>query len=232
MLHNIRRSIKRVSRSFGYDIVALRETQERGLALHLFQLFKALAVDCVFDVGANQGQYRDFLREHVLYDGMIVSFEPLSRNIDILHERSHDDANWIIQPYALGRAADERPNQTAQREKVDVRKFDDVLCEMRRHLHIRNFYLKLDTEGLDLQVLEGAQAELSRCCALQTEASVIGIYRGMPNYVQTIQYLNQRNFDITGLYPIRRDPSLRLIEFDCVMINRKRADHLAPMPSH
>ena len=56
--------------------------------------------------------------------------------------------------------------------------------------------------------------------ALQTEASVIGIYKGMPRYTEIIRYLEERGFDITGLYPVSRDKSLRLVEFDCVMINR------------
>jgi hypothetical protein len=52
---------------------------------------------------------------------------------------------------------------------------------------------------------------------------VIGIYKGMPGYVNTIRYLDERGFDITGLYPVSRDRSLRLVEFDCVMINRSAA---------
>jgi hypothetical protein len=56
--------------------------------------------------------------------------------------------------------------------------------------------------------------------ALQTEASVRRIYKGMPGYTEIIHYLDERGFDITGLYPISRDKSLRLVEFDCVMINR------------
>jgi hypothetical protein len=41
--------------------------------------------------------------------------------------------------------------------------------------------------------------------------------------METIRYLGSRGFDITGLYPVSRDRSLRLIEFDCVMINRSAA---------
>ena len=54
--------------------------------------------------------------------------------------------------------------------------------------------------------------------ALQTEASVIGIYKGMPTYMEMIRYLGERGFDLSGLYPVARDSSLRLFEFDCVMI--------------
>ena len=42
----------------------------------------------------------------------------------------------------------------------------------------------------------------------------------MPGYTETIHYLDERGFDITGLYPMSRDNALRLVEFDCVMINR------------
>ena len=71
-----------------------------------------------------------------------------------------------------------------------------------------------------LEVLEGARQSLPGILALQSEASVIGIYKGMPGYMETIRYLGDSGFDITGFYPVSRDRSLRLIEFDCVMINR------------
>jgi hypothetical protein len=69
-------------------------------------------------------------------------------------------------------------------------------------------------------VLRGATTSLPTVKALQTEASVLGIYKGMPRYMDTIRYLDERGFDLTGLYPVSRDHALRLVEFDCVMINR------------
>ena len=84
MLKIVKDSVLRVSRSFGYDIVPLREMKERDFALHLRELLARLDIDCVLDVGANAGQYRDFLRDKVLYDGPIISFEPVSHHIDAL----------------------------------------------------------------------------------------------------------------------------------------------------
>lgn len=80
MLKIVNDSVLKVSRSPGYDIVPLRETHERDFALHLGQLLSKLEIDCVLDVGANVGQYRDFLRDQVLYRGTIVSFEPVTRH--------------------------------------------------------------------------------------------------------------------------------------------------------
>ncbi len=72
-----------------------------------------------------------------------------------------------------------------------------------------------------MEVLQGSRDSLADVRALQTEASVIGIYKGMPGYMDAIRYLDERGFDVTGFYPVSRDPSLRLIEFDCVMLNRR-----------
>ena len=102
MLKIVKDSVLRVSRSFGYDIVPLREMRERDFALHLRELLIQQRIDCVLDVGANVGQYHDFLRDRVLYDGLIVSFEPVARHVALLRERSRSDSKWHVEGYALG----------------------------------------------------------------------------------------------------------------------------------
>jgi FkbM family methyltransferase len=249
MLKIVKDSVLKVSRAFGYDIVPLREMKERDFALHLGELLNHLGIDCVLDVGANVGQYHDFLRNKVLFEGPIVSFEPVSRHVALMKQRAHEDPLWHIEPYALGAREGsldinvmvsdqfssflepdnsrihefEGLNVPSRTETVAVKTVDAVLPELRARLGFKRPYLKLDTQGFDLEVLEGARQSLGVIPALQSEASVIGIYKGMPGYVETIRYLGDKGFDITGLYPVSRDRSLRLIEFDCVMINRSVA---------
>jgi FkbM family methyltransferase len=249
MLKIVKDSVLRVSRSLGYDIVPLRDMKERDFALHLGELLAHLEIDCVLDVGANVGQYHDFLRNKVLFEGTIISFEPVSRHVAVLRERAQADPDWHIQDCALGakdgslsinvmvsdqfssflepdnsRVHDyDGLNVPCRTETVAVKTLDGVLPELRQRLGFRRPYLKLDTQGFDIEVLEGALQSLAGIPALQSEASVIGIYKGMPGYMETIRYLGGRGFDITGLYPVSRDRSLRLIEFDCVMINRSVA---------
>ena len=249
MLKIVKDSVLKVSRSFGYDIVPLREMKERDFALHLRELLTRLRVDCVLDVGANVGQYHDFLRDKVLYDGTIVSFEPVSRHVDLLREKARDDSDWHIEGYALGAQEGKLPinvmvsdqfssflqpdnsrtndydglNVPCHVETVTVHTLDVVLPVLRERLNFDRPYLKLDTQGFDIEVLQGGGDSLPDVRGLQTEASVIGIYKGMPGYMETIRYLGERGFDITGLYPVSRDRSLRLVEFDCVMMNRVAA---------
>src|SRR5258708_11761905 len=104
MLKLVKKSVLRVSRFFGYEIVSLREMKPRDFALHLRAVLAHQNIDCILDVGANVGQYHDFLRDKVLYGGPIVSFEPVSRNIHQLHERARFDTAWHIEGHALGAA--------------------------------------------------------------------------------------------------------------------------------
>jgi FkbM family methyltransferase len=249
MLKIVKDSVLKVSRSLGYDIVPLREMKERDFALHLRELLARSAIDCVLDVGANVGQYHDFLRDKVLYEGPIISFEPVSRHVELLRERAQADGDWHIEGYALGAKDGSLPinvmvsdqfssflepdnsrvrdfeglNVPCHVETVTVRTLDVVLPALRKRLGFERPYLKLDTQGFDIEVLQGSRDSLGAVRALQTEASVIGIYKGMPGYVEIIRYLDEHGFDITGFYPVSRDSSLRLVEFDCVMINRAAA---------
>jgi FkbM family methyltransferase len=249
MLKIVKDSVLKVSRSFGYDIVPLREMKERDFALHLRELTDQLDIDCIFDVGANIGQYHDFLRDKVLYEGTIVSFEPVARHVEILRERAQSDPKWHIEGCALGATAGtmqinvmksdqfssflepdhhltgdfERLNVADHTEPVAVRTLDEILPGLRERLGFERLYLKIDTQGFDIEVLRGAERSLLDVRALQSEASVVGIYKGMPGYMETIDHLTERGFDITGMYPVSRDSTLRLLEFDCVMINRRFA---------
>jgi hypothetical protein len=68
-------------------------------------------------------------------------------------------------------------------------------------------------------VIHGAGDELAGIRALQTEVSVRGIYVGMPEYHESLRILQGKGFDMSGMFPVTSDQSLRVIECDCVLIN-------------
>src|SRR5688572_25272244 len=170
MLKIVKDSVLKVSRSFGYDIVPLREMKERDFAWHLRELLASQKIDCVLDVGANVGQYHDFLRDRVLYDGPIVSFEPVGRHIEMLRARSRADRDWHVEGYALGSKSGAMPinvmasdqfssflepdntrvsdygelNVPSRTELVAVRTLDQILPTLRQQLGFFRPYLKLD----------------------------------------------------------------------------------------
>ena len=229
----------------GYELIPSWRFDHLGLALHLRELFARLAIDCVLDVGANRGQYGRFLRMEVGYTGYIASFEPQAAALKELRARASSDALWKIFGMALGRERGELPlnvmqesaftsfltpdpsavptlaplNSVVQVELVPVERLDDVIDDVRRASACRSIYLKLDTQGYDLEVINGANATLGSVAALQTEVSVLPIYRHMPNWLTSLQTLKDHSFDVTGLFPVSHDPVLRVVEFDCVAVN-------------
>ncbi len=235
-------------RRAGYQAVPSAHLESIGLGLHLKRLLASQEVDVVLDVGANRGQYRRFLREVVEYAGTVLSFEPVPRLNADLAGQAAGDPDWHVFPFALGdeattnemnvmRADDlssfldpdhshtERfrdSNTKVDTETVEIRRLRDVFPELREKFGCRRPYLKMDTQGFDLKVIAGAGDALGEMIGLQTEASVLPLYEGMPRYDVTIERLESEGFELSGVWPITTDETLRLIEFDCVMVNRRR----------
>ncbi len=97
----------RLAATLGYAVLPKWRLAQLPMAERLRKIFAAHSIDTVIDVGANKGQYRDFLRHHVGYRGSIVSFEPLPEFAASLKARAAADGNWTVHACALGAAAGE-----------------------------------------------------------------------------------------------------------------------------
>jgi FkbM family methyltransferase len=245
MKPSFKRRARQVIRRFGYEVVPSGDLESYALVRHLGELFMKLDIQCVLDVGANRGQYRQLLRDRVGYRGLIISFEPEPRNAAWLRGQATADAGWIIRGHALG-GEDTRMNLNVMKadllssfltphpamvpmfrdvnvvdhqENVEVRRLDSVVEDLAGTPGLENAYLKLDTQGFDLEVIRGAPATLPKIRALQTEISMRPLYSGAPSYRETLDTLTGRGFDVTAMCPIVRDEQMRVVEFDCVMVN-------------
>jgi hypothetical protein len=111
--------------------------------------------------------------------------------------------------------------EVSDRVWVEVKTLDEVLPELERMLGLHSFYLKLDTQGFDLEVARGAVNCISRMKALQTEASVKAIYTGIPDHVTAIRAFQAQGFEVSAIFPTNPDQFPLMIDFDCLMINRR-----------
>ncbi|QDL36586.1 FkbM family methyltransferase [Rhodoferax sediminis] len=242
----LKSALIRLARSREYELIPAWSFDRQPLARHLRAIFERYNVDCVFDVGGNLGQYHDLLREEVGFKGLVFSFEPVSKYIDILREKSESDQKWQIFDFALGSAEGSAPINVTKSpglnsflepqkdvvqnfwpagevtgiEQVRIRVLDSIFEDLRREHSFHAPYLKLDTQGFDLEVLRGSKQSLIEFRALQTEASIKPLYQGMPDYRDIIEHLAEAAFELSGMFPVSHDEALRLIEFDCLLINR------------
>jgi FkbM family methyltransferase len=222
---------------------------EHLLKLRLMTLLEKYQIDVVIDVGANEGQYASDLRRFG-YQGKIISFEPLSSAFEVLKNAAASDPNWVVYNLALGTENTNKPifvsdnsqftsflksNDWCEREygsvsvgereeTVTIRRLDEVLAETLENLDRARIYLKLDTQGYDLEVFKGLGKMHERIVALQSEVSVTPIYQNMPHLTDSILFYEQAGFEVAGMYPVNTEQSgLRIIEFDCVMVSSKHA---------
>src|SRR5258708_39667946 len=103
--HKFKESYRKLRSMRLLDIRKLYEVWE---PMHLRRLLKQYQVDCVFDVGANYGQYAEMLRRKAKFERLIISFEPMPAAATALREKAKGQRNWIIEEMALAGADDYR----------------------------------------------------------------------------------------------------------------------------
>lgn len=202
------------------------------------QLFRTLAPDCVFDVGANIGQYGRQLRE--IFAGTILSFEPVPAAFEKLMGMSSDDPDWHCFPYALGSSnSRQRINVTARDDfasllmpaqsardhfpdhveiadtpEIEIRTLESVYPELQSRFGFSNPFLKMDTQGFDLEVVKGS--DLNRFCGLVSEVAITALYEDAPTIETSIAAFRQRDFVPVGLFNVHPSNALReVIECNC-----------------
>lgn len=240
--------VRNLLRVTGVEVVAAKASSSL-LAIHLRTLFSVLGVTCVLDVGARCGDYGLWLRRNG-YHGDIISFEPIKESFNGLAATAARDRRWHCVNYALG-AEDKlasinvsehtsfssfhQPNATAaalfgtasavqRSEEVEIRRLDTVLDKLPIKISSGRTYLKLDTQGWDLEVLAGAHQVLDHVVALQTEVAVQPIYDGMPLMADSLAAIAERGFTPSGFFPVNLDPRLALVEFDLVAVRASAAN--------
>jgi FkbM family methyltransferase len=186
-----------------------------------YQLHKALehfGVDMVFDVGANRGQFARGLRS-AGYVGTIVSFEPPSLAYEALQAEARHDTKWHVhERCAVGdhdgtvriniaansvsssvlpmttthSSADERSAYVGA-EEAKISRLDSIAP--RYSDLFQNPFLKIDTQGFESQVLDGAQDLVPRLKGVMCELSLVRLYDGQILWLEMLDRLRSEGFE-------------------------------------
>lgn len=227
-------------RSVGLDLI--RWTPQSSPEAALAKMFIEHCVDTVIDVGANEGQYAQILR-HIGFSGTIISFEPLSSAHARLRESAAPDPLWKVAPrMALGDHEGEMSMnvasnggasssilellETHQRAAPDITYVGSEPVPMSRLDSIvggflqdeeGNVFLKVDVQGYELQVLDGASELLKRIVGAQLEVSFVSLYQGQALLPTLVDYMMRKGFEIWGIIPGFTDNSSgRMLQADVI----------------
>lgn len=217
----------------GYEV--RQYTPLRSLTAAREELMRRRGVDVVLDVGANAGQYGTMLRE-LGFTGRLVSLEPVAEAFAELAGRAVTDGAWeavcvaasdVDGEITLNLTDDSRSSSVLARNerfadkvgwapkesrRVAARRLDGLVGELLRPQE--RAYLKLDIQGYERHVIEGAGAALARFEALELEVSVSPLYEGQPGLAEMLPLLAERGFRPVCLEPILLDDEGLLMELD------------------
>jgi FkbM family methyltransferase len=248
-----------VGRVNEYAITALRNAlHKRNLDLvrnpywvTLVRTLGWLDVDTVLDVGANIGQYGSGIRASG-FRGRIVSCEPLSDAFAQLEHRARRSPMWTALNTAVGATSGTievnvsansysssvlpltNAHLSAAPKSRVVRSTNAPLATVQQlvatqFIKPERTLLKVDTQGYEAAVLDGAGDTLTEFAAVQLELSFVTLYEGQALFYELDARLRNSGFVLFSLEPGFSDPaSGRMLQCDGLFVPAARAADRRP----
>ncbi|MEY8611542.1 FkbM family methyltransferase [Parabacteroides segnis] len=237
MIHLIKKAIN----PFGCDLVKFPHREDR----RFIQLLSQLNIDTLFDVGANIGQFSENIRRYG-YKNKIVSFEPLSEAFGVLQKKSKNDKLWNICNSAIGDIDDMVEINVSQnlqsssilpmkdthlkaapysryykKEKVKISRIDTIINNYADKQS--NLFVKIDTQGFEKKVIEGAILSLPQIKGFIMELSFVPLYDGETLFLDMISYMESLQFEMWQIEPGFYDENKqRLLQADVVFVSKSQ----------
>jgi len=186
---------------------------------------KKLDFDTLIDVGAHEGEFLSCflkikkIKRFYCFEPQSEVFEKLKRNF------KHQDKKIFFYRFALGKRFEKKKlflmnltstatmssfnkksfylkfkrfilmnDKNIKTTIVEQRKFDDVF----RDIEIKKSFFKLDVEGYELNVLEGAKKKIKSIKYILIEHQFFNQYKN--NFAKIKKFLKKNNFEILKIF--------------------------------
>ncbi len=192
------RVIRKAVRGVGWDMIHYAPWQN---------LWTFAGIDRIFDVGANRGQSYDSFRWSG-FQGPICSFEPNPEMFKILQSRKGYD--WQRLPLALSSKSgnakfhltESDNSNSLQTPLTGLRVTDEITVAavrldefwQQQGFQSQRAFLKIDTEGHDMEVVKGASGVLDRIQLIMVETGPIQRYQDEPTMSAMFTFMEELGF--------------------------------------
>jgi FkbM family methyltransferase len=230
--------VKKIINKTGYDLYRINSPINPE-----FQLLNGLnhfGIELVFDIGANTGQFASGLRS-AGYKGDIVSFEPLPDAYQsLIVSASHDQKWYVHMQSAIGDINNEieiniagnsvsssilpmLPAHSMAAEnsayvgkvKVPIIQLDTVASQYLKSS--KKYFIKIDTQGYEWQVLNGATETLAQAQGVLCELSLVPLYEGQRLWKDMIERFEAEGFTLWAIQKGFTDPvDGRTLQIDAI----------------
>ena len=178
-------------------------------------------INVLFDIGAADGRYIKTMRQFG-YSEKVISFEPLNSSFEVLKKAASKDTNWLYNNYALGKENTRSVINVAgnsdsssilnmlplhlksaphskyiAQQEIEIKKFDSIInsfCNSDDRI-----MLKIDTQGYEKNVLDGAYESLDRVSIIQIELSIVPLYENGLLLFEMVNFLTNKGFKLYSL---------------------------------
>jgi FkbM family methyltransferase len=239
MLTTIKRLIKKLSLHVGVDV---RESRpERTSEARIVKICEQLGLNTILDVGANRGQFAESIFR-AGFQKNIISFEPLHRPHLELKRRAMRWPGWVVASRcAIG---SQRASSTIYRSKNEVS--SSLLRVLPAHISVepdtaavgeeivsviplnqvdgiyqvakKGLFLKIDTQGFEVEVLKGADLVINHVGAVFIECSLVPLYRDSPTIKDVMEKISRLGFSVTDVFPGLYNLDGSLLQLDLLAV--------------
>lgn len=238
----IKNVIRKSIRNWGWELHRLSPSGDS--VTQLLAALNQVRVDTVFDIGANAGQFAKEIRENG-FTGKIISFEPLTSARKKLLILSAHDQNWLVHgqcaigdhdgtiqiniagnsvsssvlPMFKSHSSAALGSAYVGSEHVPISRLDSIA-----NLYIEpnsNLFIKIDTQGYEWQVLNGASESLKHAQGILCELSLVPLYEGQWLWRDIIDRLDQEGFMLWAIQKGFTDPRTgQSLQMDGIFLRR------------
>tara|TARA_Y100000294_G_scaffold175983_1_gene197293 strand:+ start:31 stop:735 length:705 start_codon:yes stop_codon:yes gene_type:complete len=216
----IKNLIQSIFKKYDLQLIRYSKTDE----FRIINLLEKHNIDTIIDCGANNGLYGKNLRE-LGFEGRIISFEPIKSLYLELEKNAKYDDLWSVNNYGLGdydgtakinisqnmssssllniipsHVNSEPKSKIIKTEEVIIKKLSTVFDKF--NLNQKLIYLKLDVQGYEDKVLDGAEDVIKIIKGIQIEMSLIPLYYKSILLPEMINRLNNYEFKLMGILPV------------------------------
>ena len=187
--------------------------------------------------------YGNYFRS-IGFKGQIYSFEPQKEPFLKLSKRVKNDNKWEAINIGLGNTncktvinisknsvsssilelhdtltLAEPETKYIAKEEIDVKRLDTFITGIQfKH----EFFLKIDAQGFEEKILEGANACFSQIAALQLEMSCVPLYKGEKLFDDMKQFIESKGFYLSSIENgFADEKNGKLLQIDAVFFRQK-----------
>jgi FkbM family methyltransferase len=230
------RRLNQLINRVGFDLRRFPTRDQRLLIKYL----KDNNVDDCFDVGANTGQYAKLFRS-AGFKGKIFSFEPQKKVFEQLSKNAAHDDLWKVFNIGLGNANEKCVMNISENsvsssildisdilikaapetnyistEIIQVNRIDTIIKE---EAHKRRIFLKVDAQGFESKILEGAEGCFNDVFALQLELACVSLYKEEKLFDEVKAFVESKGFYLSSLESGFTDPDNgRLLQVEAIFL--------------